>query len=121
MSFKNIIIYKTSFFGYLLIGLFYPLLWLQGVYLKKISLRIPTPNDKKFGVTGKGNRTLKILGIGESPMAGVGINKNSETLTALTSLNLSKLTGFKVNWRILAKSGLTIKNLNQFINLEITT
>ena len=115
MSYNNIIIYISSLFGYLLIGLFFPLLWLQGIYLKKVALRLPTPTDNLFGVIGEGNGTLGILGIGESPMAGVGISKNSETLTVLTSLRLNKLIGLKVNWRILAQSGLTIKNLNQLI------
>ena len=115
MLYKKILIYIGSLFGYLTIAIFYPVLWIQGIFLKKVALRLPTPTDILFGVIGEGNGTLEILGIGESPMAGVGIPKNSETLTALTSLCLNKLMGIKVNWRILAQSGLTINNLNQLI------
>ena len=115
MSYQNILIYIGSLFGYLLITLFYPVLWIQGIYLKKVVLRLPTPTDNLFGVVGGGNGTLEILGIGESPMAGVGIPKNSETLTSLTSLCLNKLMDIKVNWRILAESGLMINNLNQLL------
>jgi len=115
MSYKNIIIYISSLFGYLLIAIFCPVLWIQGIYLKKVALRLPTPTDNLSGIIGEGNETLEILGIGESPMAGVGIPKNSETLTPLTSLCLNKLMDIKVNWRILAQSGLTINNLNQLL------
>jgi len=115
MTYKNILIYIGSLFGYLIITIFSPVLWIQGIYLKKVALRLSTPTDIQFGVIGEGNEALEILGIGESPMAGVGIPKNSETLTALTSLCLSKLMDIKVNWRILAESGLTINNLNKLI------
>lgn len=59
--------------------------------------------------------TFKIRGLGESPMAGVGIVKHSETLTGLTAIRLNQLMSYQVNWKVLAKNGLTIKTLNQLI------
>ena len=48
-------------------------------------------------------------------MAGVGIPKHSLTLSGLTAVRLNKLLGCNVNWKILAESGLTLKNLNKLI------
>ena len=48
-------------------------------------------------------------------MAGVGIAKHSETLTGLTAIRLNQLMERQVNWKVLAKNGLTIKTLNQLI------
>ena len=58
---------------------------------------------------------LEILGLGESPMAGVGISKHSATLTGLTAARLNQLLDRQVNWTVLAKNGLTLKNLNQLM------
>ena len=48
-------------------------------------------------------------------MAGVGIAKHTLTLTGLTAGRLNKLLGYSVNWKILAKNGLTLKKLNKLI------
>lgn len=118
MSYKNLSIYIKSLFGYLIIGLFFPILWIQGIYLRKVVLRLPTPIDDPFGVIEGKKGSLEILGIGESPMAGVGISKHLETLTGLTALGLNNLMGRKVNWRVLAQNGLTINSLNNLIREE---
>ena len=108
-----------SIFGYLIIGVFFPLLWFQGMKLKREVPRLPTPLDRPFGIfKGKGkdkDKEFNILGLGESPMAGVGIAKHALTLTGLTAVRLNKLLGCTVNWKILAESGLSMKNLNKLI------
>ncbi len=113
---KYFLIFISSLFGYFIIGIFFPILWIQGIYLRKNALRLTTPIDDEFGKIEGGNESISVLGIGESPMAGVGISKNSKTLTALASEELSKLTKSSVNWRILAQSGLTLYELNKFVS-----
>ena len=121
MSHKSLSIYVWALLGYLIIGLLFPWLWLQGIYLKKVVLRLPTPGDAPFGVLHGNGTVLEILGLGESPMAGVGITKHSETLTGLTAVRLNQLMDRQVNWRVLDKNGLTIKTLNQSIELQTST
>ena len=104
-----------SIFGYLIIGLFFPLLWFQGMRLKREVPRLPTPGDRPFGICKGKDKEFNILGLGESPMAGVGIAKHAFTLTGLTAVRLNKLLGCSVNWKILAESGLSLKNLNKLI------
>jgi len=104
-----------SIFGYLFIGVFFPLLWFQGMRLKREVPRLPTPGDSPFGICKGKNKELNILGLGESAMAGVGITKHAFTLTGLTAVRVNKLIDCSVNWKILAESGLTLKNLNKLI------
>ena len=121
MTYKSLSIYVRELLGYLIIGLLFPWLWLQGIYLKKVVLRLPTPGDTPFGVLKGNGRTLEILGLGESSMSGVGIAKHSETLTGLTAIRLNQLMDRQVNWKVLAKNGLTIKTLNQLIKEQPST
>jgi len=104
-----------SIFGYLIIGVFFPLLWFQGMRLKREVPRLPTPEDSPFGICKGKDKEYNIVGLGESPMAGVGIAKHAFTLTGLTAVRLNKLLGCSVNWKILAESGLSLKNLNKLI------
>ena len=121
MSHKSLSIYVRALLGYLIIGLLFPWLWLQGIYLKKVVVRLQTPGDTPLGVLKGNGRALEILGLGESPMAGVGIAKHSETLTGLTAIRLNQLMDRQVNWKVLAKNGLTIKTLNQLIKEQPST
>ena len=84
---KIFLINAISIFGYLIIGVFSPLLWYQGMRLKREVPRLPTPGDRPFGICKGKDKEFNILGLGESPMAGVGITKNSFTLTGLTAEN----------------------------------
>ena len=102
MSYKSLSNYIRALLGYLIIGLLFPWLWLQGLYLKKVLLRLPTPADTPFGVLQGSGRKLEILGLGESPMAGVGIAKHLETLTGLTAVRLNQLMDRQVNWKVMA-------------------
>ncbi len=112
---KSLFIYVGALFGYLVIGLLFPWLWYQGTRLKRDVLRLPTPIDSPFGSSAGNDRALNLLGLGESPMAGVGIPKHSLTLTGLTAHKLNRLLGCQVNWKVLAKNGLTLKQLNNLI------
>ena len=104
-----------SIFCYLIIGVFSPFLWFQGMRLKREVPRFTTPGDRPYGICKGKDREFNILGLGESPMAGVGIAKHTLTLTGLTAGRLNKLLGYSVNWKILAQNGLTLKNLNKLI------
>ena len=112
---KILSINVISIFVYLIIGLLFPLLWYQGMRLKREVPRLPLPGDSPFGICKGKDKEFNILGLGESPMAGVGIAKHAFTLTGLTAVRLNKLLGCSVNWKILAESGLSLKNLNKLI------
>jgi hypothetical protein len=70
-----------SLAGYFLIGCFLPVLYLQGMWLRKKVMRLLPPQDPPEGLCLGQKQALKIIGLGESNMAGEGIPKHSETLT----------------------------------------
>ena len=104
-----------SIFCYPIIGVFLPLLWFQGMRLKREVPRFTTPGDHPYGICKGKDGEFNILGLGESSMAGVGIAKHTLTLTGLTAGRLNKLLGCSVNWKILAQNGFTLKKLNKLI------
>ena len=83
--------------------------------LRKDVPRLSTPSDPLFGICKGKDKEFNILGLGESAMAGVGIPKNSLTLTGLTAFRLKELQGCNVKREILAENGLTLKKLNKLI------
>ena len=87
--------------------------------LKREVPKLPTPGDSPQGICSGNANEFKILGLGESPMAGVGISKHSLTLTGLTAVRLNKLLGCKISWKILAENGLILKNLNKLISEQL--
>ena len=104
--------YLISLAGYFLIGCFFPVLYLQGMWLRKKVMRLLPPKDLPKGLCPGQKQGLKIIGLGESTMAGVGIPKDSETLTGLLASRLNSMIDRSIDWKILAENGLTIEQLN---------
>ena len=71
-------------------------------------MRLLPPKDPPEGLCLGQKKGLKIIGLGESTMAGVGIPKHSETLTGLMASRLNAMTDRSIEWKILAGNGLTI-------------
>lgn len=110
--------YLKTLILYLLFFFFSPLLLTQGIWLKKKVLRLHPPIDHPEGVFNGKNQELKILGLGESTMAGVGISKHTETLTGLTASRMSQLMNRTLHWKILAESGIKIAEMNELIKRQ---
>ena len=109
---KSFLISLGALFTYLVIALLFPWLWFQGMRLKKVVLRLPTPDDEPFGLVPGEGKEIKVFGLGESPMAGVGIPAYSKTLTGLTAARMKELLWRPVRWKVLADNGLTLKSMN---------
>jgi len=72
---------------------------------------LPEANDV-VGTIGNGNKEIKLLSIGESSVAGVGVKSHYQSIVGFISKHLSKRKGVKVRWEVLAKSGFTAQNVN---------
>ena len=81
-----------------------PLLLLQGVYVRKVTPRLPEPPGPRSGDIGQG-RPLRLLILGDSAAAGVGATTQSD---ALSGQLLQKLSGSHwITWRLWAANGRT--------------
>ncbi|WP_235934946.1 SGNH/GDSL hydrolase family protein [Undibacterium crateris] len=91
----------------LLAAALFPLLWWQGRRTRRITPRLPIATGQPFGLAGQSNasRTLRVLGIGESPMAGVGVTHYDDSLCARFAALLAQQQACQVHWQVLAENG----------------
>ena len=88
------------------------------MWLRKKVMRLLPPKDPPEGLCPGQKQGLKIIGLGESTMAGVGIPKHSETLTGLMASRLNAMTDRSIEWKMLTENGLTIEQLNELIKKQ---
>ena len=86
-----------------------PIMYFQG---KKIRTAVPDLPEAK-GTAGRctnlasRGKALKLLTIGESTIAGVGVETHEEGFSGTFGRELSKLLNVDVEWKVFAKSGYT--------------
>lgn len=92
-----------------------PLMYFQG---KKIRANVPILPEAK-GIEGKSiensNRTLRLITIGDSSMAGVGVETHKEGFTGNLANELASKFSADVIWKVYAKSGYTAKKVKDIL------
>ena len=81
-----------------------PLLLIQAIWIKLTVLRLPEPCGKRSGCCGDGNH-FKLLIIGDSAAAGVGVDEQKDALAGQLTSNLS--AKYKISWSLIANTGFT--------------
>lgn len=80
-----------------------PVLLGQGLYTRWTTLKLPEPTGEREGASGTG-QALRLLILGDSAAAGVGVMTQAEALSGQLVTQLDE--DFAVSWRLLAHSGL---------------
>ncbi|MFC2187540.1 SGNH/GDSL hydrolase family protein [Fulvivirgaceae bacterium LMO-SS25] len=99
-----------------------PIMYFQG---KKIRAQIPSLPEAT-GTEGKSifnnttNPSINLLTIGESTMAGVGVQSHEEGFTGSLAKELSAIYQHTVKWKVYAKSGYTAASIVNKIIPKIT-
>lgn len=101
--------------NYLTIVLMAPVVIIQGIYLRKTAPKLEEAAGERKGVTGKGER-LRLLVVGDSAAAGVGVNEQSEALAGHVVNELC--VRFRLDWSLLAKSGHTTQDAHDMLRLH---
>ena len=83
-----------------------PLLVAQALRTRARMPRLAEPVGRRAGVIGSGPR-LRLLILGDSSAAGVGVATQRDALTGHLSRALAEACGARVHWALLARSGLT--------------
>ena len=96
--------------------LFFPLLPLMYIHGKRIKASVPKLPEAagKSGTSlakKETNKTIKMLAIGESTIAGVGVKSHEEGFTGSLARELSKLFQTNVDWKVYARSGYTAETV----------
>ncbi len=92
-----------------------PWMYYQG---KQIRANVPALPEAK-GVqgqctsNGKNEKTLRIISIGESTIAGVGVQTHEEGFTGTFAKELSDVLGATILWKVYARSGYTAERVER--------
>lgn len=89
-----------------------PLLIIQGRILKRKIPILPEAEKNRIGFIGNGD-TLNLVTIGESTVAGVGVDNHEQGLTGNIAKVLHESTGKRVNWDVIANTGYSAEVVNK--------
>ncbi|WP_041422237.1 SGNH/GDSL hydrolase family protein [Shewanella sediminis] len=79
-----------------------PLLVLQGRYVRRVTPKLPEAAGGRGGTLGEGRR-LRVLVVGDSAAAGVGVDTQSQALSGCLTRELARQ--YRVDWLLVAQSG----------------
>ncbi len=85
-----------------------PILLAQGVYVRRVTPKLPEPPGPRQGTQGAGE-SLRLLILGDSAAAGVGAESQATALSGQLAAMLSDR--FQLSWRLNAASGLTLRDV----------
>ena len=87
-----------------------PIIIYQGKKIRRTVPRLPEAKGNS-GTTGSSDQVLRLLTIGESTIAGVGVEFQEEGYSGHLAKSLSEQFACQVEWQVNAKSGITIGRL----------
>ena len=82
-----------------------PVLLPQARWVRRTALRLPEAPGPRDGVEGKGDTKLRVLVVGDSSAAGVGMADQAQALALPMARELSLREGYGVGWQLVARSG----------------
>lgn len=119
VMFKRLLI-VFSYLGYFLLAPALPLIVWQGKNTRNTALRLPEADGPRSGkFNSSTTASLNILHLGESTVAGVGVNHSDLGFTA----NISRaLAANKINhqWQYIAQTGIDTSGLIKLVNEQDT-
>ncbi len=88
-----------------------PLLYVQGKNIRKKIPKLPEAKQPAGIVNNHFNETINLLTIGESTIAGVGVEYHQNGFTGALAETLSKNLKQNIQWKVYARSGYTVKQV----------
>ena len=102
-----------KYYASLVIGLpLLPVMLYQGIRIRRNVPKLPEANHPSGKVIKGNDRNLRILALGESTIAGVGVNSHRQGFTGHLADALSDDLNCTVDWTVIAKSGYTVQQMS---------
>jgi len=94
-----------------------PVLLAQGRKTQQTALRLPEASGERTGRIQRASNLseLRLLFVGDSTMAGVGVRQQTEALASLTASNVAKQLNRSVSWQLVAKSGVNTSHARSLL------
>ncbi|NQZ76069.1 MAG: SGNH/GDSL hydrolase family protein [Ekhidna sp.] len=92
-----------------------PLMYLQGKKIKASVPSLPEATNPEGLVDLNQDRTMKVITIGESTMAGVGVETHDHGFSGWLAKSLAEDLEVNIDWKVFAKSGYTVKKVTERI------
>jgi len=93
----------------------FPVLLAQGVRVRRTTPRLPEAVATD-GAVGMGGEPLRLVVLGDSVAAGVGLADHGASLAGRLAERLSGRSGRSVTWRVLARSGSTAADVPALVD-----
>lgn len=94
-------------------ALLLPLIIHQGRRVRLLTPRLPEAGGNPDGQYGTGDPALRLLVIGESTAAGVGVDDHAQGLASQLALRVHRRTGKAVAWHTRGTNGIRLRQLNR--------
>lgn len=92
-----------------------PVLLRQARVVRRTAVRLPEAAGPREGLAGEGEPALRLLVIGDSSAAGVGVQDQSQALAQPLATRLAERLGGAVSWQLLAESGLSTAGARELL------
>jgi len=96
-----------------------PLIYIQSLRIRARVPQLPEAEEDQGMIIKKSGTGLRILFLGESTVAGIGVKKHEEGIAGTFAREFSDHTAENISWRVYAKSGYTAKEVYTHILPEI--
>lgn len=91
-----------------------PLVVWQAYAVRRTAARLEPPTGERRGVAVGGlARTLRVVGLGDSIVAGVGADTPAQAVTGAVASALAQRLRANVEWRAIGESGLTAREVRE--------
>lgn len=97
-----------------------PLMYLQGRKIKATVPKLPEAQGVNGFCSVFSKKTIRMITIGESTIAGVGVRTHQEGFTGALANELATKLKTNIDWKVYAKSGYTAKRIKEKILHLIT-
>ncbi len=93
----------------------------QGLLLRKRATRLAEAQGERQGEIAGSGEVIRLLAVGESPLAAVGLADPSETVAHHLAAHIAQASGRPTHWRILARGGYTADAVRRRLVPELET
>lgn len=92
-----------------------PFMYLQGKRIRASVPKLPEATGVRGIANVNAKKTVKLIALGESTIAGVGVATHKEGFTGALAKELASLINVNIDWKVYARSGYTAQSISRKI------